>query len=537
MKLFDYQETVIKKANNSWVTNKDILIVLPTGAGKTVVFSSIIADHNGYTCAIAHRQELVGQISLSLAKFGVRHNIIAPMSVIRDIIMTHVEELGVSYFDPTSRHSVAGVDTIIRRRELDSWGKKVTLWVCDEAHHFQKENKWGRAINLFPNAKGLGVTATPKRCDGKGLSKESDGIFQDLIEGPSMRSLIERGYLSDYRIFAPPNDLDLSNVTISKATGDFNTNKLAEAVNKSSIIGDVVHHYKKLANGKLGVTFCMNVEHAHTVCAQYNSAGVPAEVLSAKTKARDRIQTLRRFKNKEILQIVNVDILGEGFDAPAIEVATMLRRSESLAIVYQQMGRSLRRLEGKDKAIIIDHVNNVQRHGLPDANRIWSLEPSNRKNNSRDTSEVSIRVCSECTSVYLKVYMKCPYCGYEQKIISRNSPEEVEGDLVELSPEVLEKLRRERNRIDSDPLIPRGLDDRAVGAVRKNHRQRQEGQGLLRETIKFWSDYQTKKKNIGQQQAYRKFFHLFGIDVMTAQTLNRKDALDLRDLIAEKFFF
>lgn len=152
-----YQQAVRDGVIAGWQTHQNMLAVLPTGAGKTVLFSSILADEPGASCAIAHRQELVSQISLSLARNRVRHRIIGPRNVVKMIVRLHMEEVGASYYDPNSRCAVAGVDTLVRRGEqLADWLPTVKLWVTDEAHHITRENKWGAAVQMFPNARGLG---------------------------------------------------------------------------------------------------------------------------------------------------------------------------------------------------------------------------------------------------------------------------------------------------------------------------------------------------------------------------------------------
>ena len=229
------------------------------------------------------------------------------------------------------------------------------------------------AAALFPNSRGLLVTANTERADGKGLGRHADGLADTLVEGPGMRDLINQGYLSDYRIFAPPSDLNLDGVEIG-STGDFKQNQLKLRIKKSHVVGDVVEHYKRLANGKQGITFATDVETATEIAAQFNAAGVPAEAVSAKTPDRLRVEISRRFERGEIKQLVNVDLFGEGYDVPAVEVVSMARPTESFNLFCQQFGRSLRILEGKTGAIIIDHVGNVMRHGLPDAYQAWTLD-------------------------------------------------------------------------------------------------------------------------------------------------------------------
>ncbi len=333
MQLRPYQQEAEDEVLEAWYSYRNVLLVLPTGAGKTVTFSHVIRKNNGPTCAIAHRQELVGQISIALAREGVRHSIIGPKKVIKACINQHVRELGQDFYDPASPISVAGVDTLIRRKEdarLNAWFNSVTLWVVDEAHHVLKGNKWGIATSLFPNARGLGVTATPTRADGNGLGAHCDGVFNTMIEGPTMRELIDMGYLTDYRIFAPPSDLILDDVKVT-ASGDYNRDGLKKAVKRSHIIGDVVKHYLRIANGKRGITFVPDVETAEETARQFIDAGVPAIAVSADTPDAEREAAKRKLESGEVLQLVNVDLFGEGYDLPAIEVVSMARPTQSLS--------------------------------------------------------------------------------------------------------------------------------------------------------------------------------------------------------------
>lgn len=532
MKLRDYQEEVVSEIYDRWKRgNQNVLVQLATGAGKTVVFSHVIANNPGHSIAIAHRVELISQISLTLGRYKIRHNILTPKANVREIVSIHMSELGCSYYDPQSRCVVAGVDTLLRMPVSTPWFNQVNLVVQDEGHHPLKDNKWGTAAGLFPNARGLYPTATPLRADGRGLGRWADGIIDSLVVGPSMRDLINEGYLTEYRIFAPPSDLDLSMVPLS-AGGDYSPPKLRSAVHKSHITGDVVAHYLKIAPGKLGVTFAVDIEAATEIAAAFRSAGVPAEVISSKTPDLLRASIMQRFRKREIMQLVNVDLLGEGVDVPAIEVISMARPTQSYSLYSQQFGRSLRPMEGKSHAIIIDHVNNVMRHGLPDAPRSWSLERRDRRSRSGSTTDIPVRTClnSNCMYVYERRFRTCPSCGHYNAPAIRSAPEYVDGDLFELDPEVLAKLRGEIDRIDSAPRIPQHLDRVAQMGLAKKHHNRQISQGELRAAIALWAGH-LKTGGIEDPDIYRAFYFKFKTDIATAQTLSTKDANELQKRI------
>lgn len=550
----------IYAAWSGFTRERVVMAVAATGSGKTVLFSDILQEHAGVSCAIAHRQELVNQISLALARNGVRHRIIGPTNVRKFCERVHLRKVGRSYVDQNARCAVAGVDTLLNLDERDPWFMSVTKWVCDEGHHLLRDNKWGKAVARFPNALGLLVTATPIRADGKGLGRTADGVVDVMVVAPSMRDLINMGYLTDYRIVSTqPTDLDLSHLDISTATGDFNKDQVRKAIHKSTqIVGDVVGHYLKWAQGKLGITFAVDVEEAIKIATAFKAAGVPAEVVHAKTPDDLRVEIVQRFERREILQLVNVDLFGEGFDLPAIEVVSFARPTASFSLYAQQFGRALRllldpsllagwdgysdaerryfiSLSTKPKALIIDHVGNVLRHKLPDARNDWSLERRERRGSSKPSDAIPLRTCldPDCLQPYERVYKCCPYCGNEPEPPARSSPEYVDGALDELAPEVLALMRGEIQRIDNAFVaVPSGAAPEVAGAIKKRHRERQEAQRALRAAVAWWSGYELAHGRGDAGEQYRRFYFMFGTDVGTAQTLGTKDAGELREKIA-----
>lgn len=533
MQLRDYQQDMVQQTAQLWnAGSPNVLGQLSTGGGKSVILSTIVQQHAGYSVVIAHRTELVSQLSLTLAGFGIKHNIIAPKGTIREIVATHHIAYQRGFYDPNAVCFLASVDTLLRLPAMTSWFTRVTLLIIDEAHHVLSANKWGRACLLFPNARGFYPTATPVRADGRGLGRSSDGIMDNMVIGPSMRRLIGEGYLCDYRIFAPPNDLDLSGVSRSPG-GDFSPAPLRTAVHKSKITGDIVEHYLRIAAGKRGVTFAVDIKAATEIALEFRLQGVKAEVISSLTPPLLRQQAMRRFREGDLLQLVNVDILGEGVDVPAIEVVSMGRPTESYATFAQQFGRALRPLAGKPHAIIIDHVNNYARHGLPDAPRTWTLQPRERRARNTPEDVIPLKTCIKCLSVYTRFIKECPYCGHYAQPQQRSSPQFVDGDLFELDEATLAALRGEAERnITEPPKYPRGVEPYVIKGIQNRHAEKIRIQGELRESIAQWAGYH-KHNGASDSEIYRRFYHAFNIDILSAQALGVADSTVLYSKIVD----
>lgn len=557
-----FQSTINDAVFHHWSQGvQNVLVKSGTGTGKTVMSAGVIRRLNAPTASIAHRAELVSQKALSLAREGIPHRIIGSEAMRRNCVAVQMEEIGRNYYSPNARVGVCSIDSLSpAKAKNDSWFNQVRLWDMDEAHHVLRDNKWGQGTLLFPNALGLGWTATERRADGKGLGRQASGLFDVIVEGPEMRESIDSGYLTDYRIFAPPSDVDYSEVTVT-ASGDLSPVKLRAAVHASDqIVGDVVAHYKKISYqllGRLGlgITFAVDVESAKEIAQAFRDAGVPSEVVTAKTPDLLRAQILRRFKRREVLQLINVDLFGEGVDIPAVEIVSMVRKTESWPLFVQQFGRGLRLLisstlagiwgtftdaerlahiaaSEKPFGIIIDHVGNVIRHGLPDAYHPATLEDRARRS-SGPSDAIPTRVCTNtnahgveglvCAATYERFHKSCPFCGFYPEPPARNAPEFVDGDLYELDAETLAAMRGKVAAIEGAPRIPQHLDALAAAGVRKQHALRLNAQQDLRELIALWAGWQLAQ-GFDDSQSYRRFFHAFGIDVLSAQALGRPDA-------------
>jgi len=398
--------------------DKSVLAVLPTGGGKTIIFSAIAqsaAAKGNHVLILVHRRELIHQASSKLQWIGVDHGIIAA---------------GI----PPSDHAVqiASVQTLARRLSRLDW--QPTLIIIDEAHH-ATAGQWARILDHWPDAYRLGVTATPCRLDGCGLRS----TFDTMVLGPSVADLIFTGYLSPARIYAPPVVADLKG--IRSRGGDYANDQAAAAMDRPTVTGDAISHYQRLAAGQQTIAFCCNVAHAVSVCDAFKTAGIGAELLLGNTP--DREQVVTAFASHRIRVLVTVDVVSEGFDVPAASCAILLRPTQSLGLYLQQVGRVLRPAPSKAHAVILDHVGNVNRHGFPDDHRDWSLDDRMRR--SKGTPAPSVRTCPECFAAF-KPAPICPVCGAGCVPIRSRVIREMAGELRELKREEVRQRTDERRQ-------------------------------------------------------------------------------------------
>lgn len=517
----------------SWnAGNRFVLYVLPTGGGKSEVVTNIHRRQRSANVVIAHREELVSQMSLHLARKSVFHRIIAPKKIIAAAVKDHRDELGSSFYSPSALASVAGIDTLISRKaDLEPWAQQIGLWSLDEAHHLLLANKWGEGVTMFPNAKGLGVTATPKRGDGKGLGVLSDGVFQDLVLGPTMRELINDGYLSDYEIVVPDSDFDISTGKLG-SNGDYTQASMREASRKSRIVGNAVIEYYKYALAKQAIVFATDIETADKMAEEFNRCGIIAASVSSKTDDGERRKKIKAFRERQITVLVNVDLFGEGFDVPAVECVIMARPTKSLAVFLQQFGRALRVMSGKVRALIIDLVSNIYEHGLPDRPRFWSLDGRERKRRSKDDDGfIPVTVCTNCKKPYERFHRRCPHCGFlPVPMGGTRAPEAVDGDLLLLDTDVLEKMRKAM--ILEAPGALAGRVGAAAGSFAAKQAQtrqveRLEAQAALREAIALWAG-RGAVEGKDHPELYRRFFFKYGVDVFSALSLPREEMETIR---------
>lgn len=563
IQLRDYQAELRVKIETAWAGgHRNVVAVLPVGGGKTVVFSGIAADERAPVVVLAHRRELVLQMSLALARQGVKHNILAPRPVVKDIVRAHLQEVGYSFFDVRATVMCASVDTLIaRKKQLGNMPETVALWIQDEAHHVLRKNKWGKAAALFPNARGLGVTATPERADGKGLGRHADGLFDVIVCGPTLRELIEDGWLTDYKILAPPPSLEMRPEDIG-ASGDYTQKALAVASKRSRVVGDAVEHYLKYGKGKRWITFTTDLETSAKMAQEFQAQGVPTRAVDGTSADEFRSQSVRMLRDNELLNLVNVDLFGEGFDLPSVAGVSDARPTESFARFVQAIGRMLRpeyapgypldtreqRLAAiaagpKPYALYIDHAGNVIRHavarnGVIDVcYRRWSLDGREKRGRRKSGDALELTRCLNpgCMLPYEAVKPACPHCGHKPEPGNRSGPQFVDGDLTELDPAALRQIAREIDRVDGAPSIPLGVPWAAQMAARKSHIERQHAQAELRAVMASWAGVE-KARGRCDAERYRLFYRLFGVDVATAKTLGAREARELAEKITESFY-
>lgn len=383
-----------------------VLLVMPTGSGKTWVFARVTQGavaKGQQTLILAHRVELIEQISAALTQFDIEHGFIAA-------------GYPRTYTAPVQ---VASVQTVVRR--LDKI-KPPTFIVCDEAHHILAAT-YRKILDAFPSAKVLGVTATPRRASGEGLGE----VFGSMVEGPTVAQLINSGYLSPFKIYGPPT---VATDGLHIRAGEFIQAEVAAVVDKPTVMGDAIAHYRKLADGQPAVVFCYSVEHSRQTAEAFRAAGYKFEHIDGGFEREQRKSIVGDFKTRRITGLCSCDLVSEGFDVPGIHCGILLRPTASESLFLQQVGRVLRIAPDKRQAIIIDHVGNARRHGLPDEDRNWSLEgEAKRARNS--PAKISVRICPQCFAANRSIRQTCIECGTPFPVDPREVAH-VEGELVEI---------------------------------------------------------------------------------------------------------
>ncbi len=414
-----YQEDIVNRTRFSLKNHNRVLMQAPTGAGKTAItvfMMGMAASRGKRSMFLVHQNELLYQTSKALWKQKLEHGIIAA----------------------GKRHSklpaqVASVQTLVNR--LDKY-EEPDLIIIDECHRSASAS-YQKILAAYPNAHVIGLTATPARTDGRGL----DSIYSGLVIGPSIRQLIDAGYLVDYEIFAPPCEINFDHV--KKSMGDYDKAQLEGEIDKPKVTGNAVATYKKHTNGKRCVVMCVTIKHAEHVAENYCAMGIPAEVIEGKLSTKEREAMLNRLRCGETQVVCNVNLMIEGVDIPGIEVIQWLRPTQSLIVWMQGNGRGFRTQEGKDRLIILDQVGNWKKHGLPDDDREWSLQSRKKAKIANEDPELHVQQCKNCFHIFRSGVSACPKCELPVERKTAREIEVVEGELLKIN---IEQQRIDRKR-------------------------------------------------------------------------------------------
>jgi len=414
---YPFQSKIINDARQALKQGyKAPCIVSPTGSGKTVMYSIIAkgaTERNKKVLILVHRKEILEQTLSKLFDMGVQCGQIASGQ-------------------PTTKESiqVAMVNTIVRR--LNRLKFQPDLIITDECHHSVSPT-YKKIISNFKDIPHIGVSATPERMDGIGLGD----IYDIMIQGPTINQLVKDGYLSYPVMYRPPEEIT-QKYHIKR--GDYDTEEQEKIMSKKFIIGDVIAHYRKYLNYKPVVCFCVSVKHSEIMADAFRQAGYVAVNVYGGMKKSDREKAIKGLANGSIHILTSCDLISEGVDIPVMAGAILLRKTLSLALYLQQVGRALRIYPGKQNTIILDHSGNYYQHGHILTERTWSLD-SERRNVKKEKMPTTTS-CPKCFGIWPGSPRICPSCGFafaDNEVVSgqqRKLPKEIEGDLIAALPEV-----------------------------------------------------------------------------------------------------
>lgn len=548
--------------------HKNVLCVLSTGIGKTLIKAEYARRNyikGELTLIFAHRDVLLGQISRACCMMEVAHTFICAEKTVGQVTNANRAEFGDSFHNFHSNIVVVSVDTFLARLKdgkiPDAFLASVKMWMIDESHHLTKGSKWGQCIEKLTNARGLGVTATPIRGDCKGLGAHVDGYFNAMSDTVTMFEAIKAGRLTPYKILAP-STIDTSGIKKDK-DGDFNKNELYIRTKQKDITGSAVEHYRKYLMGKPVITFGIHIEHCHEICKQFTDAGIPSRVVSSKSLDSERQKAVADLRAGVLWNLINCDLFGEGFDAPAVMGVIMLRRTESYSLFKQQFGRMLRTSAGKVYGMLLDHVGNtkyfMEKFGLifPHDDPKWTLDRwDNKKRKSKvddDAETVETIKCGACglfgvvkpadyeeddalqAVVFRDGY--CPECGWHESHKEKDDRKREmkirDGELIPLEFDVVTALIEQRNQsmLSMEDFSKTVGNQSFAMAAKTNHAHRQHALIILRHWMQQWCQLQAEETGESRELVQLDFEIKFGINIFKAQVQTASQMTELANRI------
>lgn len=468
-----YQILNKQKIYKFWENGRTVMLQMPTGTGKTRLFVSIVRDLHEWGAAhnqsvkvllLAHRVELIQQISENLGlRYKLAHGVIASNNP-----ENHKYPI-----------QVGSVPTMHRR--MNKWADKdFDVIIVDEAHHV-KADSYKTILKEYPNAKVLGVTATPYRLNGAGFRD----IFQDLILSDSVSTFIKNGYLSNYDYYSIPPDSSvqkqIEGITEFDLNGDYRESAMMRVMDTDRLRARIVDTYLRYAKGKKGIIYTINQLHNQNVCAQFIANGIAAKAIDSRTKPEIRKEIVEDFRNGKFQILCNVNIFSEGFDCPDLEFVQLARPTKSLSMFLQQIGRGLRTAEDKEKVIFLDNVGLYNRFGLPAANRKWRMHFEGQEVSELDLKgeksleEDDVRFMDDIEEGDEKIELVHSTLGVgEYTVLSNDEANELESEYMEKKEDSLrtieevehdiavferygtnipEELLNERKKIQQDKMV------------------------------------------------------------------------------------
>lgn len=439
IELRDYQSVSTEDIRGAFLQGiRGVLLVSPTGSGKTVTFSYVAkgaAARGNRVLILAHRDLLIQQASQKLSSYGVPHG----------IIMSGITP------SPFEKVQVGSVQTLVKRLRKHRNAYDFQLIIVDEAH-LSCAATYLAIIDAFPKARILGVTGSPCRLDGRGLGATAGGRFDHMIESVTMRELIDDGFAVQPVVYAPLERLNLS--AVPKEGADYQKKALSAAMNTRAITGNAIDHWREHAKHIPTATWCVDVEHARQTAKEFNAAGIKSVMIYGDTEPDERRDALKALADGSIYNVTFCQLLVEGVDVPELGCLVGLRPTYSLAAFLQARGRTNRPLYVKGmprdtreqriasmaasdkglKSVFLDHAGLTFRHGFHDEDREWSLLGAPKRSKKKEAVEPG-RQCPVCMAVFPPA-PACPECGHVFEINSRKL-EVREGKLGELTPEMM----------------------------------------------------------------------------------------------------
>lgn len=414
---------------------KKVIFWLQTGGGKSLIMAEIArrnSDNNIKTLVVMRRKNLVNQCKKT---FEIERNLDC------GIIMAGHE------VDESKNIQICSIDTIRSRIDKLEFLKTYEYVIVDEAHD-TTSNTYLNFFDFLGDKIFVGFTSTPYKTGDKYLS-----FWDDFVKPIKPIELVNIGHLCPLEIYCDVRE-KINVDGVKKTGGDFNQKKLYEKVKEqtNALVGNIVKEYNRLAQGKKGILFAINIRHSIDICNQLNAHGIKARHCDAKSTIQERVEIINQLRSGEIDIITNCDIFSTGIDIPELEVAIMARPTMSKNLFLQQAGRVLRTCLGKKKAILIDHAGNCLEHGSPFDEHdpeITFVDNSKKMSKIREKLELKAFSCPSCHFVFAKSEF-CPKCGEVVKEAA-DLPDQIDRELKAYIDDntlrVIRKTLEEKNRL------------------------------------------------------------------------------------------